>query len=162
MSEKNKEGGGLFKGVLTAYVILVLNMLLIAGVGCIVLFFRGITQYMLWVLIGCSLFIILSGYLFYMRIRQEGRNMRDTLHSPVFNGRSVEISLLGGLASVKIGSPDGYPPALDVADTFQTFRQLEDPATVRIRELKELARLFENDLITREEYNQTKQELFGH
>ncbi|OQX02506.1 MAG: hypothetical protein BWK80_57700 [Desulfobacteraceae bacterium IS3] len=162
MSMKNKEGSGLFKGVLTAYVILVLHLLLVAGAGCIVLFFRGITQYMLWVLIGCSLLILFSGYLFYRRIRQEGRTMRETLHSPVFSGRSVEVSFLGGFASVKIGSPGNYAPALDARDTYEPFRQLEDPATVRFRELKELARLLENDLITREEYNQTKQELFGH
>jgi hypothetical protein len=40
--------------------------------------------------------------------------------------------------------------------------QLEDPETVRIRELAELARLLENDLITREEFNEAKQRLFQY
>ena len=38
--------------------------------------------------------------------------------------------------------------------------QLEDPETIRIRELAELARLLENDLITRDEFDKAKQRLF--
>ncbi|MDM8521821.1 SHOCT domain-containing protein [Desulfococcaceae bacterium HSG8] len=157
-----KEKTGLFKGILMAYTILILHVLLIACVGCLILFFRGITQYMAWILAGCAGLIIISGYCFYRRMKQEGKSLRETLRSPTFNGRSVEISVLGGLASVKIGRPAHMPPALDIGDTFERFQQLEDPATVRIRELKSLARLLEDNLITIEEYNQTKQELFNN
>jgi len=162
MASKKKKETGLFKGVLMAYVILILHVVLAALVGCVVLFFRGITEYMIWILVGCSGLIIFSGYYFYRRVIKEGRNLRRTLHSPMFSGREVEINLLGGLASVKIGSPTANVPALDSSGTFEPVRQLEDPATVRIRELKELARLLENNLITLEEYNQTKQELFNN
>lgn len=157
-NKKEQEKTGLFKGVLMAYTILILHVLLIALVGCLVLFFRGITQYMVWILIGCSALIIFSGYYFYRRIRQEGRSLRQTLHSPMFSGRPVEITLLGGLASVKVGSTDMNPPLLGNSIEPQ---QLEAPGVARLRELKELARLLENDLITLDEYNQTKEQLFN-
>ncbi len=161
MTEQKKEKTGLFKGIMMAYTILVLHVILVALVGCVVLFFRGITEYMVWILIGCSSLILFSGYYFFRRIRQEGRSLRDTLNTPMFNGRSLEISFLGGFASFKIGSPANMPPALGMSDTFEPFRQIEDPATVRIRELKELVRMLENNLITIDEYNRTKQQLFN-
>ena len=163
MAENEKrEKSGLFKGIMMAYAILVMHVLLVALVGCVVLFFRGITEYTAWVLIGCAGLIVFSGYYFYRRIRQEGKSLKETLRSPMFDGRPVEISLLGGIASVRIGSSPNHGPMLAAGATHESARQLEDPATVRIRELKELARLLENNLITLEEFNQTKQELFNH
>ena len=38
--------------------------------------------------------------------------------------------------------------------------QLEDPDAVRLREIKELANLLRDDLITREEYEKAKQHIF--
>ena len=39
--------------------------------------------------------------------------------------------------------------------------QLEDPTTVKIRELSSLARMLEDNLITPEEYRQFKEKLLG-
>lgn len=142
------------KSVLTAYFILVLHALLIVGLGFLVLFFRGLVHYMLWIFLGGAVLVMGSGYLFWRRMKAEGKTLREMLSSPMFRGRTVEVSLLGGLATVKVGNgpaigdgPDG--PAL----------QLEAPASARIRELGELARLLENDLITMDEFNRTKQQL---
>ncbi|QTA90229.1 SHOCT domain-containing protein [Desulfonema magnum] len=163
MAFKNKkEETGLFKGVLMAYSILILHVLLMAGVGCLVLFFRGVTEYMAWILAGSLALVIFSGYFFYRRMKLQGQSLKDTLNSSTFSGRPVEISLLGGFASVKIGSPDNTTPALGIGNTFEHIPRLEDPTTVRIRELKELARLLEDNLITLDEYNRTKQELFNN
>jgi len=38
--------------------------------------------------------------------------------------------------------------------------QLEDPESIRIRDLSQLARLLADDLITRDEYDQAKKNLF--
>jgi len=159
--KKKQDKTDLSKGILVVCTILILHIFLIALVGCLVLFFRGVTEYMMWILIGCSVLIIFSGYYFYRRIKQEGRSLRRTLHSPMFSGRPIEISLLGGFASVKIGTPDMNAPMLG-NDRFEPPRQLEGPATARLRELKELAHLLEKDMITLDEYNQTKQQLFNH
>ena len=44
--------------------------------------------------------------------------------------------------------------------TGNTTHLLEDPASARIRELSELVRLLESDLITLEEFNSVKRQLF--
>jgi hypothetical protein len=158
MLKGKKDGDGLFKSVFLAYMILALHVLLFAGLALLVLFLRGIVQYMIWIFLGGSALVSASAYFFYKRMKAEGRSLRDMLKSPLFHGRAVEISLLGGLASFKLGQPQ-TPLALE-SGSDQKLAQLEDPVTVHIRELTELARLLENDLITREEYNRAKAKLF--
>ncbi len=160
MANKNEnEGEGLLKGVFLVYFILILHVLLIAGIGCLVLFFRGVVQYMMWIFLGCTIVAIASGYYFFRRVKQGRKGVGEVLNSSQFKGRTVEVSLLGGLASFKLGTP-GNTPELG-SGSFQQHQQLEDPATVRIRELNNLADLLEKKLITIEEFNETKKQLFG-
>jgi len=155
--EKN-QGEGLFKSVMLAYFVLVLHVLLIVGLGLLVIFFRGIVQYMIWVFLFGSIAILGSFYYFYRRMKSEGRSLREMLRSPLFLDRPVEVSLLGGLASFKMGNTANTPEL--GMDTDNPANQLKDPDAVRLREIKELARLFENDLITREEYEKAKKQIF--
>ena len=156
--KKKKNEDGIFKGVMIACFILIFHVLLIAGVGLLVIFFRGIINYMLWIFLGGSALIIASVYLFYRRIKKEGMTLRETLNSPLFHGRTVEVSLLGGLASVKIGGGSGGVPALGNNSSAQ-YPRLEDPASVRLKELTNLAGLLEKNLITLDEYNEFKQQI---
>ncbi len=156
--KKRKDGDSLFKGVMLAYFILVLHVLLFAGVGLMVIFFRGIINYMLWILIGGGVIIIAVVYYIYRRMKEEGKTLKETLSSPMFSGRPIEVSILGGLASFKMGRP-GNIPALG-NDQSKQFLQLEDSSAMRIRELTEIANLLENNLITRDEYNKAKQQIF--
>jgi hypothetical protein len=158
MMNKSKQNDGVFKSVLMAYSVLVLHVLLIAGLGLLVLFFRGVIQYMIWIFLGGTAALLVSGYRFYNRMRQEGKTLREMVNSPLFHGRTVEVSLLGGMASFKIGK-DGNPRALPDA-SCNTSNLLEDPASARIRELSELVRLYESDLITLDEFNNVKRQLF--
>jgi len=155
---KLKEGFDLSKGVFLAAFILLLHLVLIAGLGLVVLFFRGFITYMIWIFLGGSAAIVLSAYLFYRRLKAEGKSLKDVINSPAFKGRSVEVAVLGGLASIKVGAP-GHLPALE-SGVVEPMLQLEDPDTVRIRELTELGRLLEKELITLEEFNMAKQRLF--
>jgi hypothetical protein len=157
-SDNKKEKYALFKGVLMAHFILVLHALLIAGLGFLVLFFRGIIQYMLWIFLIGSAGIITSAVLFYKRMKKEGMTLREMLNSPLFRGRSVEVHILGGLASFKLGKSDDAP-MIENGLTEQR-RQLEDPDTIHVRELRELSRLLEKQLITVDEYNKAKRRLF--
>jgi len=147
------------KSVFMAYFILVLHALLIAGFGFLVLFFRGLVNYMGWIFLGGTALVLTSAYFFYRRMKAEGKTLKEMLNSPMFRGRQVEVTLLVGLASFKIDQ-GRMPPALD-AGSGTAPPQLEDPASVRVRELTELARLLENDLITTEEFNRTKKQLFN-
>jgi hypothetical protein len=114
MIGKKKEGDGLVKSVLLAYFILALHVLLIAGMAILVLFFRGMVNYMLWIFLGGIVLIGLSAFYFIRRMRAEGKSLREMLRNPMFNGRSVEVSLLGGMATVNWASR----PSRRLSDTM--------------------------------------------
>jgi hypothetical protein len=156
--KKSQNEGSPFKGVMLAYLILVLHVVLFAGVGLMVVFFRGIINYMLWIVIGVCLIIIALIYYIYRRMKKEGKTLKETLSSPMFSGRPVEVNIMGGLASFKMGRP-GNAPALGAGKSNQVL-QIEDSGAMRIRELTDLARLLEDNLITRDEYNKAKQQIF--
>ncbi len=158
MTDTRKDKEGLVKSVLLAYMILALHVVLIAGLGLMVLFFRGFVQYMLWIFLGGVALIGYSGYRFWRRMKAEGKTLKEMLNSPAFRGRSVEVSLLGGIASLKIGTPEGYRTPM-IGDDATPPPLLEDPESARIRGLSELARLLEKNLITRQEYDEAKQRL---
>ena len=160
MAGKKREGDGLVKSVLLAYFILALHVLLIAGVAILVLFFRGVVNYMLWVVIGGLAVVGLFAFFFIRRMRAEGKSLREILKNPVFSGRSVEVSLLGGMATVKLGQPS--PHAAIEHDAPVDIPRLEAPDPPRnpeVSELAELARLLEKDLITVDEFNRAKRQL---
>ncbi|MBC2713217.1 MAG: SHOCT domain-containing protein [Desulfosarcina sp.] len=162
MFGKNKEGDGLVKSVLLAYFILALHVLLLAGVVVLVLFFRGVVSYMLWISLGGIALIGFSAFYFIRRMRAEGKSLREMLRNPMFNGRSVEVSLLGGMATVKLGQ-SSQPPTIG-HDAAIDIPRLEDPDASRSREvseLAELARLLEKDLITVDEFNKAKRQFFN-
>ena len=162
MFGKKKEDDGLVRSVLLAYFILALHVLLIAGVAILVLFFRGVVNYMLWILLGGVALIGISAFYFIRRMRAEGRSLGEMLRNPIFNGRSVEVSLLGGIATVKLGQ-HSQPPAIG-HDAVVDIPRLEDPDASRrqdVSELAELARMLEKDLITVDEFNTAKRHLLN-
>ena len=154
--QKDKEG--LFGRVLLAYFILIMHVLLLAGIIVLVLFLRGVTQYTLWIFLAGAAVLLISGYLFYRRMKTEGRTLRDTLNSPLFGGRAVEVSLLGRVGRIQIWSSED-PPAID-HDAPPVIPQIEDQNSTHVSEISELARLYEKKLITLEEYNKAKHQLF--
>ena len=160
MLGKKNEGDGLVKSVLLAYFILALHVLLIAGMAILVLFFRGVVNYMLWIVLGGIAVVGLSAFFFIKRMRAEGKSLREMLRNPVFRGRSVEVSLLGGMATVKLGQPSPLP-AIE-HDASVDIPRLENPDAPRnpeVSDLAELARLLEKDLITVDEFNRAKRQL---
>jgi len=157
---KTNPRDGLFKSIALAYTILIMHVLLIAGLGLVVLFFGGLVQNLVWIVLGGMLLLGLSGYLFYRRMRREGRSLGEALRSPMFQGRSVEISFMGGMASFRLGAPTTPSKALDSGDSQEPL-QLEDPESTRIRDITALAQLMEKNLITPEEFTAAKRKLLG-
>jgi hypothetical protein len=157
-SDPTDRDPGLLKSVSAAYLILLLHLLLLAGMILMVIFFRGVVQYMFWIFAAGALLLIGSGAFFYRRMRAQGRTLGEMIRSPDFAGRSIEVSFLGGLASFRLGQPQ-RPMTLGTR-TIGPEHQLEDPASARIKQLKELADLLEKDLITIEEYDRTKKQMF--
>lgn len=154
---KSKKSDGILRGVALAHLILALHVLLIAAIGLIVLFFRGVVLYLPWIFLGGIVFIMVAGFLFYRRLKSQGRSLRETLNTPLLRGQSVEVSLLGGLASIRIGKSSNTQVLEDGATG--ALKQLQEPISGPVRELTELAHLLESGLITRAEYEQTKKTL---
>lgn len=156
-----KETGDLFRGILLAHLILFLHLLFIVGLGVVIIFFRGVSQYMLWIFLGITAALLASGFFCYRFIRTRGKQtLKDIAESAVFKNRSFEVRLLGGVASLKIGQP-GRSMAIEnaAAESHDPRHQLEDPDTIQIRELDRLANMLEKDIITRDEFVIAKKKL---
>lgn len=156
-----KETGDLFRGILLAHLILFLHLLFIVGLGVVIIFFRGVSQYMLWIFLGITAALLASGFFCYRFIKTRGKQtLKDIEESAVFKNRSFEVRFLGGVASLKIGQP-GSSMAIDnaAAESHNPRHQLEDPDTIQIRELDRLANMLEKDIITRDEFVIAKKKL---
>lgn len=134
----------LFGGVMLAYFIVLLHLLLIAAIGVLILFFRWVVSYLpLFFLSGGTLLYVSTWYL-WRRFKSKGRSLRDTLKSPLFKGKSIEIDLLGGMTAIRI-NPDSDVRAQPAIGANGRKLLLEDRNSDRIRALVNLARSLEND-----------------
>jgi hypothetical protein len=158
MFNRQPKEPGLFSGIATAYTILILHVALVAIIGVLVLFFRGVVSYIFWVFLAVMALLAGGGCLFYRRLKKQRSQMMETLETPTFRNRPVEISFLGGLASLRVGGPTD---SQDGIANEKSLLQLEDPDSMKLRKLNELAQLFENDLISRNEYDTLKKRLLA-
>lgn len=158
-SKKKKKSDGLVKSIVLAHVVLILHLCLLAVLGLLVAFLSGVMHYMVWILVGTMAVVVLSAYLFYRRLRRQGKSIKDALRSPSFAGRSVEISLLGGMATLRLDHSDAKR-ALPMANG-QHALQLEDPAADHAHQINELAKLLQKELITPEEFAKAKERLLS-
>ncbi|MGD9262428.1 MAG: hypothetical protein PVG44_18445, partial [Desulfobacterales bacterium] len=70
MANKSKnQGENLFKAVIMTHLILFFHLLIIVAIVLMVIFFRGITQHMLWIFLGVTVFFVLTGIFIFWRIR---------------------------------------------------------------------------------------------
>jgi hypothetical protein len=157
-----KQGGEnhLMNSLFLASLILVFHVVLLAGLGVLVLFLHGMVNYMVWILLGGFLLTAGSVYLFFRYMKQGGgQALQKMLSMPEFNGKNIEINFLGGIASLKIKNESQDRVAIDNG-MIPASRQIEDSQTLYLREITELARLLEKNLITPDEYLQAKKVLF--
>jgi hypothetical protein len=158
---KDKQWGEITKSFFFSYLvltlILVLNIALFFVVGIIVIFFKGVLDYITWILILGGVLISTICYLFWKRMKEGGQTFKEMMDDPLLRGRDVEVNLLGGFFSVKIGRPT-RPLSIEDLPSSQP-KQLEVPQSSRVSELAHLASLLEKNLITREEFFRAKEEL---
>jgi hypothetical protein len=161
MFKKKSDINQLVNSLFLASSILIFHVILLAGLAILVLFFRGIVSYVFWIFLGGCALIIGSAYFFFKYMQKKGgRTIFKILSLPEFKGRKVEVRLLGGLASLKIGGTEENQSVID-SDVLPVSHQIEDSQAVRLRELTELARLLEKNLITLDEFQKAKQSLFN-
>ncbi|MFP4160070.1 MAG: hypothetical protein ACLFR9_10215 [Desulfobacterales bacterium] len=149
-------------GVFIAFFILIFHVALLALIGVLVLFLSGLLNYLPWLLLGGLVILLGAGYLLVRRLAKKSESLVRFLNLPELQGKDIEVKVMGGLASVKINSPEDTAHMLPDSEYISRApRQLENPDTGNVRELMRLADMLEEDLITREEYMQAKQRLLG-
>ena len=157
MMMKNEQNKGIFNGVFLGYFVLLLHVLLIVGIGAAVVLVKGIYDFRWFLLAGGAIFVLASGYFFYRKLKASNRSLREAMNDPALQGKTLEISLFGGMASVKLGSNSEQPQLIHLAEG-NAPALLEAPRS-QVQELSDLAKMLEDDLITREEFNRMKTDL---
>jgi len=148
----------LLGSVFLAYGIVLLHLSLIALAVLLVLVVNGVANYFLWLVLGGLALVCGGAWLFLKKMVAQRQALRELLQLPEFRGKTIEISLFGGAAALKV---DGRADrAVDVkALSTSATPLLENGLTARLDGLGELSRLYENGTITEEEFHQLKQEL---
>ena len=127
------------------------------GLGITVVVIKGIYDFR-WLILLVGIAIIGgSGYYFYRYFKEHKQKLHDLMSDPAFNDRTLEISLMGGMATVRLGHKDDNLKLIQADET--EVKQLEQPKSVQLKELTELTRMLDDELITREEFLQLKKEI---
>lgn len=166
-SNKNREPGykaekgkdGMMKGLFAAQAILLGHVLLVCAIFFVMVFFQGVVRYMPWIFLSVGSVIAFFIWRIYAKMKREHKNLGDILRDPMFDGRSIEISFMGGAMQLKLGQPTA--PLLIEDANPGAVRQIETRPAMQIRELTALAVLFERKLITEDEYNKAKSDLLS-
>lgn len=107
-AQKENSSSGLLRGILLGHLILLLHVVLLGGVGILVIFFRGIVAYMPLILVSGLILMAGMAYLLFRGLKARKKRLMDILSSPALSGKSIEISLLGGMATIKLDSKPDY------------------------------------------------------
>jgi hypothetical protein len=159
----NNNEDGTAKNILTAYTIVLAHIFLLFCVGLAVLFFKGFYIYVGWILAGIGLFALGICFFIYHRLSRSSSDIRTILAMPEFENRSLEIKLIGGLASFKI-TPE---QSLSISQNHghQTLaassKLLLTETTTNAVEQKilKLISLFDKGLITEDELKKAKEKI---
>ncbi len=151
--KKEEKEGGLVRSLFVAHIILLLHIGLLAVAGVTVVLFKGFYHYLPWIMAALGILVLFTAWFFYRRMRTSSADLHKVLSRPEFRDREVEVRLMGGMASLKMGAPNTPP------DRMLT----QEPETLSLSSHSDqqaaLDRLYEQKLITREAYLKAGQEL---
>ncbi len=160
---KLKEKEGLFRSIFIAYFILILHVVLLAGVGLTVVLFKGVYLYLPWIMAGIGILILCLAWIFYRQIKYKSTDIKAILSMPQFQDKTVEIKLLGGLASFKIKPDENQPPLHPLIEhpssTAGNQRLIKNEIDQTEDKIIKLNTLYEKDLITLKEFEKAKQNI---
>ena len=160
MNIRKADKEGLFKSIFTAYFILLLHVFLLAGVGLSVVLFKGVYHYLPYIMAGLAILVLSVAWIVYRRMRESSMDLKEVLATPQFQDRTVEVKLLGGLASFKIKAKENHNLLLD-HDSAPSYgnKLIENSVDQTERKMRELATLYGRDLITKEEFETARQNI---
>jgi glucan phosphoethanolaminetransferase (alkaline phosphatase superfamily) len=154
----NQKDTSITGGVFLAYSIIILHALIIALLFMLIIFFRGIVHYILWITLAGIGLTFLSGLYFYRKVKKNSQKLKDILKDPAFAGRTLEIGFFGGAAVLKV-NPQTEQSAIALGyEPTKALPNLNDNGN-KVNDLKELGNLLEQNLITRDEFDLLKEKL---
>jgi len=153
----NQKDSSVTGGIFLAYSIIILHALIIALLFMLIIFFRGIVHYILWITLAGIGFTFLSGLFFFRKLKKNSQKLKDVLNDPAFSGRTLEIGFFGGAAVLKVNPHTEQPIALG----YETTKALPhlDRNENTINDLNRLGMLLEQNLITRDEFDRLKNKI---
>ena len=160
MNFKKRDKDGLFRNIFAAYFILLLHVFLLAGVGVTVVLFKGVYHYLPWVM-GCiGILVLIIAGIFYQRMKHSSLDIKNILSMPEFQDRTVEVKLLGGIASFKIKAAENGQARIGKNTSGQSGQLLlENDIQKTEQKILKLTALFEKNLISKQEFEKAKQDI---
>ncbi len=153
----------LLSGVMAGYLILLIHLLLVIILATAVVFIQALSEYIEYILGGGVILIIASGAFFYYLLKQNGKQILNTLHNPPFPGQNIEVSLLGGLASISIKSQNrDQQPQVMLENQITPLNALPEYPPLNSspsNELLRLSDLYDRGLISRDDFDKLKNDL---
>ncbi len=128
-----------------------------------VVLFKGVYTYLPWIMAALGILILLIAWIFYRQIKFKSTDIKSVLSMPQFQGKTVEIKLLGGLASFKIKPDETQQPIHSLIEhpstTLEKQLLIENEITQTEDKIIKLNALYEKDLITQKEFEKAKQNI---
>jgi len=153
----NQKDASVTGGLFLAYSIIILHALIIALLFMLIIFFRGIVHYILWITLGGIGLTFISGLFFFRKLKKNSQKLKDMMNDPAFAGRTLEIGFFGGAAVLRVNPQTEQPIALGYEPTI-ALPHLKD-SDYTVNNLKHLGSLLEQNLITRDEFDRLKKEI---
>jgi len=155
MELDDQQNKNFFSGVMLGYLVLLLHIVLMIVLGITVIVIKGIYDFRWLILFAGIALIGGSGYYFYRYFQEHKQKLQDLMSDPALHDRTLEISLMGGMATMRLGHKDDNIKLIQETSEAE-IKQLELPKSAQMKELSELTRMLDEELITREEFLQLK------
>ncbi len=155
-----KDKDGVFKSIFTAYAILLLHLLLLGGAGVAVVLFKGVYHYLPWIMGFLGLTVLAGAFFLYRRFTLESSDIGRFFSMPGLEDRTIEVKLIGGLASFKISPRENGQVRLEQNPVIPSGNLIGEAVTdATEQKILKLTALLEKDLITQEEFETAKQKI---
>lgn len=161
MTSKNSNNSGLPRGIYIASIILLLHVVLLTVIGSIIILFKGLYQYLPWIMGGLGILVTATVWIFYQRMKKNSSDIKEILSMPQFQNREVEVKFLGGMASFKIAPETNHQTLIEHHDLNNSNTPMIENGLNRKEEkifmMKELFK--KEDLMDKEEFEKAKQDI---
>ena len=161
MISKNSNDSGLPRGIYIASIILLLHVVLLAGIGVVIIIFKGMFEYLPWIMGGAGFLIITIIWILYQRMKKNSSDIKEVLSMPQFQNRAVEVKFLGGMASFNI-TPEINQQTLIEHHALNNSKtpMIENGLNKKEEKIFKMKELFKKeDLMDKKEFEKAKQDI---